>query len=190
MSTGTPVVISRIQNRRGLQADFDNLYPGGQPGSGPNVLQPGEIALCTDTGRVFMGTTVSSANGYFIEIGSGGGGASSAPLVVNLPPASVWTQMLSPIPATPFYSILYSVVNIVTTNPNAPGTLFSKNGEMKITSTTTSATLSDTSTEINSTVHDISFKAELVGGNIMIYYKHDFATPVTFSTTSIIWSAI
>ena len=25
MATGTPVVVSRIQNRRGLQADFDNF---------------------------------------------------------------------------------------------------------------------------------------------------------------------
>ena len=189
MATGTPVVISRIQNRRGLQQDFDNLYPGGQPGSGPSVLQPGEIALCTDTGRVFIGTTVNTLSGYFIELGSGGGGGSS-PLVVSLPPASVWTQMLAPITCTPFHSILYSVVNIVTTDPNAPGTIFSKSGELVITSTTTSATLSDTSTEINSTVHDISFRADLVGGNIMLYYKHDFDTPVTFSTTSIIWSAI
>ena len=68
MATGTPIVVSRIQNRRGLQADFNSLYPSGQPGTGPSVLQPGEIALCTDTGNVYIGTTISGVNGYYIEI--------------------------------------------------------------------------------------------------------------------------
>ena len=72
MSTGTPVVISRIQNRRGLQADFDALYPAGQPGTGPDVLQPGELALCTDTGNVYIGTIDSNIPGYYILIGSSG----------------------------------------------------------------------------------------------------------------------
>lgn len=63
-----PVVVSRIQSRRGTQAQFDALYPLGYSGIGgygslpgfnstnyPNVLMPGELALCTDTRRVFLG---------------------------------------------------------------------------------------------------------------------------------------
>ena len=66
MSTGTPVVVSRIQNRRGTQAQFDALYPEGQPGFGPDILQPGEIALITDPpGKVYIG----SLNGTYFEIG-------------------------------------------------------------------------------------------------------------------------
>lgn len=68
MTTGTPVVVSRIQNRRGTQADFDNLYPPGYTGTGgaigPDILQPGELALCTDTRRVFIG----NINGEYIEL--------------------------------------------------------------------------------------------------------------------------
>lgn len=81
----SPVVISRIQNRRGTQAQFDNLYPPGYTGVGgfgsivgfnitnyPNVLSAGEIALCTDTRRTFIG----NLNGEYIELGAGGGGGS------------------------------------------------------------------------------------------------------------------
>ena len=114
MSTGTPVVVSRIQNRRGFQTDFNNLYPSGQPGTGPNVLQPGELALCTDTGRVFMGTVVNGINGYYIELTAGGGGSlppgalELTPVVVSLPPAATWTSMLTPFTPTPFFTMLNS----------------------------------------------------------------------------------
>jgi hypothetical protein len=72
-----PVVVSRIQNRRGLQTQFDELYPPGYLGVGgygsivnftpenfPNVLLPGEIVLCTDTRKVFIG----NVNGEYLQL--------------------------------------------------------------------------------------------------------------------------
>jgi len=192
MTTGTPVVVSRIQNRRGTQAQFDALYPSGQPGTGANILQPGEIALITDPpGKVYIG----SLNGTYFEIGSGGSAPTSSnltmsPLVVSLAPASVWTEMLTPITATPFFSLFYSIVDTVTSNPNNVGTNFSKNGELQITSTSTAATLLDTGTEINTTTYDINFKVEYFSGSIKFYYMHNFPSALTFSTSSIIWRSI
>lgn len=82
----SPVVITRIQHRRGLQSQFDGLYPPGYDGIGgfysrpgynidayPDVLVSGELALCTDTCRVFLG----NIDGKYTEIaattGSGTG---------------------------------------------------------------------------------------------------------------------
>lgn len=192
MSTGTPVVISRIQNRRGLQADFDALYPAGQPGSGPDVLQPGEIALCTDTGNVYIGTIDSNISGYYIKIApvSSGGPVEFLPSVSVLAPTSTWTQVLAPIDDTPFFTLLYSLTDIVTTDPNAVGINFSKNGELIITSTDTDATLADIGTEINTTLYDINFTVTKSGTTIELLYIHNFPTPITFSTGSIIWAPI
>jgi hypothetical protein len=75
----SPVVVSRIQHRRGLQTQFDELYPLGYVGVGgynapafpdftplnyPNVLLPGEMVLCTDTRRVYMG----NINGEYLQL--------------------------------------------------------------------------------------------------------------------------
>lgn len=81
-----PVTVTRIQNRRGTYSQFLNLYPVGYSGVGgfnsipgytaaayPNVLQPGELALCTDNRKMFMG----NLNGEYIEVGAGTGGGST-----------------------------------------------------------------------------------------------------------------
>jgi hypothetical protein len=166
MSTGTPVVVSRIQNRRGLQVDFDNLYPSGQPGTGTNVLQPGELALCTDTGRVFVGTVnLASEKGYYIELAvtSTSSNISFLPVRVVLPPTGIaWSSIpLLTVAPTPFYSILYSITDVTASGPtpaaaNMVGISFSKNGKLEITAIVEPVvqppfpvTLTDTGTEIN-----------------------------------------
>ena len=217
MAAGTPVVVSRIQNRRGTQAQFNALYPT-YPGSGNDILQPGEIALITDApGRVFIG----NINGTYLELTTSSSSSALAftPLQISLIPSpSTWT----PIPAlihtaTPFLSILYSITDtpqspINTPAPaNAVGTFFSRNGELSITaivdpmsSPPFPVTLSNTGTEINtsavvpnpwappvSVVPDITFKADYnVSGDIQISYMHNFVSNLTFSTSSIIWLSI
>lgn len=75
-----PVVVSRIQHRRGLQEQFNGtnaIYPKDYNGIGgygssvdftpekyPNVLLPGEMVLCTDTRRVYMG----NINGEYLQL--------------------------------------------------------------------------------------------------------------------------
>jgi len=190
MTTGTPVVISRIQNRRGMQVDFDNLYPSGQPGTGPDVLQPGELALCTDTGNMYMGTTVNSVNGYYISVGSSSSAPTLIPLITTLPPSASWANMLTPVTATPFFKVLYSIVDTSTADPNIVGTNFSKNGELAVTSTTNLATLADTGIEVNTTMFDISFQAIRSAGNIQLQYMHNFPAALTFSTSNIVWAPL
>ncbi len=279
MSTGTPVVISRIQNRRGTQAQFDNLYPKeytsdpgatsllavvtvgntdglvvgakpvvingigqfvggttilsidsgtqftvsaepivplsggatvihvnqyhGQGGAvGPNILQPGELALCTDTRRLFMG----NSNGEYIELVTVGEVTNfvAAPLVLILPPNTV-PEVIAPLThdATPFLSLLYGLVDIVTDDPNAVGLNFSKNGVLQITSTSTDATITDVGTDVNTSAlvpnpnpifpdiqPDISFSVAKVGNSIEISYLHNFTVPLTLSTSSIIWAPL
>jgi hypothetical protein len=87
----TPVVVSRIQNRRGLQIEFnglvwsggtgpDSIYPMGYTGiegydgfpdftavNYPNVLLPGELCLCTDSQNIYMG----DLNGTYIIVATG-----------------------------------------------------------------------------------------------------------------------
>lgn len=212
MTTGTPVVVSRIQNRRGTQAQFDALYPT-YPGAGPNVLQPGEIALCTDTGRIFVGTVnLASEKGYYVELSTSSISSSLTflPQTLELPPSpEAWI----PIPelsytATPFYSIMYSVTD-ATAGATTVGTTFSKNGELKITAVSLvspppdSATLVDTGVEINTALPvpnplldpptvtpDISFKADYDGSNIVISYMHNFTVSLTFSTSTIYWASL
>lgn len=214
MTTGTPVVVSRIQNRRGTLAQFQTLYPPGsylgtyptgQPGTGSNILQPGEIALITDApGRVFIGTV----DGYYMELA-----VASGSINLNLMPLQIVLQPTSPvgtwwpIPAlntsgpTPFYSILYSVTDAALPGPSEPalpntvGSSFSKNGELQITAISLLpgyASVTDTGTEINAYLspYDISFRADYVGGIIQISYMHDFPGPLTFSTSSITWASL
>lgn len=197
MTTGTPVVVSRIQNRRGTQAQFDNLYPI-YPGSGPNILQPGEIALCTDTRRIFIG----NLNGEYVELAAGSIGPIEpifTPVQVLLPPSPfVFTPIVEfEYTPTPFLNISYSLTDAVGIVPSVPapptavGLNISKNGELKVTANDYEATLVDSATEMNVTSFDISFKAEYtVSGNIGISYKHNFPIDLTLSTYTIVWSPL
>ena len=93
-------LITRFTNRRGTQAEFDSLYPPGYKGVGgvnlkeyPDVLAQGEIGLCTDTARVFLGTL----NGEYIELDSAGidkvHQLMIRPLSVILPPSSGFARI-------------------------------------------------------------------------------------------------
>jgi len=97
----SPVVSSRIQNRRGTQDQFNGvsgIYPDGYDGVGgygsqpgfditnyPNVLQPGEIALCTDTRRTFVG----NLNGSYVELAAGVGGSGTVTSVAGTAGAGI-----------------------------------------------------------------------------------------------------
>jgi hypothetical protein len=201
----SPVTVSRIQNRRGTQAQFDALYPPGYTGVGPvdinlypNILMPGELALCTDTRRIFLG----NLTGEYVEIASVlGGGILLAPFVMQLLPTVVFPAppIFTPIPAlnylaTPFFTLLYDVTDSLNPDWNTVGTTFSRNGEMKITATVNtgpgSVSLVDTSSDVNTTLFDISFTADYNGPNIEISYSHDFPGSLTFSSSTILWLPI
>lgn len=77
-----PVLSSRIQCRRGTQAQFESLYPPGYDGTTgvdinqwPQILQPGEFALCTDTSRIYVG----NVNGTYAVFTSG---SSMSPAII------------------------------------------------------------------------------------------------------------
>lgn len=208
----TPIVASRMQNRRGTQSQFNALYPPGYNGTGgadisvwPNILLPGEIALCTDTRRVFIG----NLNGEYFEIDPVNAGSLSSivliPLVLTLPPAATFTIIpeLS-YSTTPFFSLLYDITDSSDPNWNLVGTNFSKNGEMKITAVLnfvpapaippfpaiTPVSLLDVGNEINlSSPCNISFMAQynLLATGIDILYMHDFPGSLKFSTGSVHW---
>jgi len=122
------------------------------------------------------------------------------PHVILLPPIGVYTVIPSlEFDPTPFFTLLYDITDATITPPpinwNTVGTNFSRNGEMKITAVVdfvgppASATLTDTSTEVNLTAFDISFIAQYNGTSdkIEILYMHDFVTSLTFSTSTIRW---
>lgn len=214
----SPVVVSRIQNRRGTQAQFNGasgIYPPGYDGVGgfgsipgfnivnfPNVLLPGELALCTDTRRTFLG----NINGEFLELTtSTSTDILLSPMVVQLPPASVFTVItgMSFLP-TPFTKILYDVTDSTTVDWNQIGTNLSRNGQLEVTAVVSftpvpptppfpefgPVTLTDTCTEINRLLpKSISFKAQynISASYIDILYMHDFPGNLTFSTSSIKW---
>lgn len=195
----SPVTVSRIQNRRGTQVQFDALYPPGYTGVGPvdinaypNILMPGELALTTDTRRIFLG----NLTGEYLEIATAAaGGILLGPLVLQLPPVGVFT----PIPeldylATPFFTLLYDVTDSLSPDWNIVGTTFSRIGEMKITAVVDfgpgSVSLTDTSTDVNTTLFDISFSADYSGPNIEISYTHNFPGLLTFSSSTILWLPI
>jgi len=177
-----PDVVS-VPKYDGIWGVSINLYP--------NILMPGELALCTDSRRVFVGNT----GGQFIELEvAGGTGIELAPLVLQLPPVLVPTAIADlEIDPTPFFTFLYSITDSLNPDWNTVGTSFSKNGDLNITSLVDtgpgSATLTDTGTEINLTVYDISFSAEynIPSDKIEIRYIHDFPTSLTFSTSTIRW---
>ena len=211
-----PVVVSRIQNRRGTQAEFDgdiytpggpnSVYPKGYDGVGgyienggtypnftavnyPNVLLAGELAFCTNSSRIFLG----NEHGAYVEIPIVlGTGIFLPPLMLTLVPAVSFTYIpeLDYI-QTPFFTILYDLTDSLSPDWNSPGTNFSKNGELKITAISSDATLTDIGTEINLTPvpSDISFQAVYNNPNIEIWYKHNFPGNLTFSTSTISWVA-
>jgi hypothetical protein len=206
----TPVVVTRIQNRRGTQAQFDALYPPGYTGIGgfgslpgftlanfPGVLVSGELALVTDTRRMFMG----NINGEYIELDSATSlnSIDLLPIVITLPPAAVFTVIPSlTYAATPFTKILYDITDSVNPDWNIVGTDFSRNGQLEITAVdyflpvwpNEPVTLTDTGTEINLvSPNQISFIAQydLTQTLIEILYMHDFAGSLTFSSASIKW---
>jgi len=131
----SPVVVSRIQNRRGTQAQFNALYPFGYNGIGgadinlyPNILLQGELALCTDTRRVFIG----NINGEYIELQTVLDGL--PPVMVSLPPVAVFTVIPQlTYPATPFFNIAYDITDVGGPDWDAVGTQYSRNGELQIT---------------------------------------------------------
>lgn len=203
-----PVVVSRLQNRRGTQDQFDSLYPPGYTGTGgvsivdyPEILLPGEIALCTDSRRVFMG----NINGEYVELSLGSGGndntISLLPITILLPPAATFTVIPElTYSSTPFYSLLYGLADAGTTDWDVVGSTFSRNGELLITATETFTPIDnspfppitpvnivDTGTEVNTTSSSISFIAGYSGTDITISYKHNFSSPLTFSTSAIRW---
>lgn len=193
----TPVVVSRIQNRRGTQSQFDSLYTS-YPGVGPNILQPGEIALCTDTHRIFIG----NVNGTYDELGT----ASSndiilEPFVKQLAPAASYTLIPEmTIDPTAFFTYLYSVTNSASLDPGSIGVTFSRNGELKLTSVVNfvpvlplaPVTMTDVSVEINTSAYDISFNAEYnnTQTGIDIKYKHNFPGNLVLAISSIQWADI
>ena len=157
----SPVVVSRIQNRRGTQYQFDgsnympdapnSVYPHGYTGVGgyntilhpnlefpdftptnyPNVLLQGELAFCTDSRRIFLG----NENGEYVEIPIVlGTGIFLPPLVISLPHQAFFTHIteLDYLP-TPFFTLLYDLTDNANIDWNTVGTNFSKNGELKIT---------------------------------------------------------
>jgi len=202
----SPVVVSRIQNRRGLQSQFDALYPPGYNGIGgygsqpgfdatnyPDVLLPGEMALCTDSRKMFIG----NINAEYVELAEANAGALDLPpVVIQLPPVGVFTTIPAlTYQATPFFTLLYDLTDDLSPDQNVPGTDFSRNGTLQITAikyiaAPPAATLTDSGTEINNALPStISFIAEYDGTNtlIEIKYMHDFPGNLTFSSSSIIW---
>lgn len=213
----TPVVVSRIQNRRGTQSQFDTLYPVGYQGIGgygdpswpgfdstnyPNVLMPGELALCTDSRNVFLG----NSNGEYIKLSTiNTSGIQLTPLTISLPPVGVPTVIPELTYAvTNFFTLLYDLTDAPPdipppgTAPGVVGPSFSSNGELKITAIASPpvpplpVTLVDTSVEINlNPSYNIGFSAkydnDLGPSNIQICYQHNFPTPLIFSTSTIQW---
>jgi hypothetical protein len=155
----------------------------------PNVLMPGELALCTDTRNVFLG----NLNGEYLELGqASSSGISITPLVITLPPAATFTVIPSlTFTAVPFTTIWYDAIDGSTPDWDILGMNFSRNGQLQITAITNadSATLIDSSTEINNYTGQLSFEAVYNGTNVQISYINTLtpSTSVTFSTSTIQW---
>ena len=186
------VVISRIQNRRGTQAEFDAL---------PNPkLRPGEIGLVTDTERLFIG----NADGTILEIGiSNTNELLFSPInflliptysSLGAPPSNTWQTIagLSFLP-TNFLNILYSIDQIPIDPTLLTLSTFVKNGTLLITSSLPPfATLTDTATEISEygLGIDIGFRVMYSSDSslIEIQYTHNFPSVLSFNTSTIQWS--
>lgn len=205
---GTHTVISSTSDT----VSFNSTATGAQTVSGtvfgtftdtnyPNVLLPGELALCTDSRRIYMG----NLNGEYVQLAElMMDGIFLGPIEVSLPPTGSFTVIPSlTYQATPFNTLIYSLTDSSSPNWNTVGNTFSKNGTLQITATTnfapipnppfpdiTPVTLTDNGTEINASLpSQISFKAQYDGTftNIEILYMHDFSTNVNFNTSSVMW---
>jgi hypothetical protein len=179
----------------------------------PGVLMPGEIALCTDSRRMFTG----NLNGEYVEIAIADiMGLKLLPLTLSLPPVGIPTVIpeLTYLP-TNFFSLLYDLTDAPPDLPppltlaGAVGPTFARNGEIKITAVVspmnpvppvppypfppvTPVNLVDVSNEINLTpAYDISFSARydnpLAPTHIQIMYQHNFPVDLVFSTSTIQW---
>lgn len=202
MSTSSPVIVSRIQNRRGTQAEFSALYPPGYQGvggaTGNKILQPGEIGLTTDTRRVFIG----NLNGEYIEITGGGGGGSGGinftPVVVSLPTTANFTEIPElTSPASSLFTITYSVTNAADSVAGSAGSSYAREGNLNVISilgdntTAGSATLTDTAQELDpAEVAEISFIAvfEPTDNSVRIKYRHNYPGPLVLTTGTIAWA--
>ena len=155
-----------------------------------------ELALCTDSRRIFLG----NENGEYVEIPIiFSGGLFLPPMTISLATAGSFTYIpeldYSP---TPFFTLLYDLTDdTLMEDWNTVGTNFSKNGELKITAINNEppdASLTDTGTEINLTpLYDISFKAVYNSApipHIEIWYTHNFPGNLTFSTSTISWISL
>ncbi len=228
--SASPVVVSRIQNRRGTQSQFLALYPPGYLGAGgfgdpsfpgfditnyPSVLMPGELALCTDSRRIYMG----NLNGEYIELAEQlVDGLFLGPSTWVLPPVGVFTPITKSITLpnlsvvtitmdyvpTPFFDIIYSITDDPNPDWNTVGVNYARNGSLQITAvqpfaplpptppfpTPTPANLTDSGTEINNLQpSNISFIAQynLANTDIEILYMHDFPVNLTLNTSTIQW---
>lgn len=186
VTSATPTQITFNGTATGAITVPGQMYPTYNSTLFPNVLLPGELALCTDSRRVFVG----NLNGGFVEMSLELpiNDLQLLPIVLTLPAnAPSWTSVIS-FPATPFFSLLYDLTDNLDPNWNAIGTDYTKNGKLEITTSTTLAILSDSGTDINNSLPaDISFKADLVGPNVEISYTHDFPYSLTFSSGSVHW---
>ncbi len=164
----------------------------------PNVLLEGEVALCTDSKRMFMG----SANGEYIEIAAAfTDGIALSPLTLTLLP----TPTPAPVPqlsyfASPFFTILYSLTDSASPDWGQVGTDYSKNGVLKITATEdftpvvnapypdiTPVNIIDEGIEVSRLSGSVSFFATYSGTNIEVSYINTYPVPLTFSSSTISW---
>jgi hypothetical protein len=185
-----PVLFSRIQNRRGTQNDFNTLYIGVDPilgSTNPALLQPGELAVVTDSENVYIGTIPL---GTYFKITSASG---FIPLQIVLAPVASYTTIPA-LTTTTLLSLLNIDYSVADTDLSTikTGITFSRNGELQVTSITTgaAATLTDNSTELNSTAYALSFIAIQSGSTLEIQYKHNFTGNLYFNTVTQVWAAI
>lgn len=163
------------------------LYTTYNPTVYPNILLPGELALCTDSRKLFVG----NVNGGYVQLAIAlpDDDLSLKPYIVPLPGNS--TGDIIAIPNVPFYTVIYDVTDSTDlVNWDLPGTKFSRNGRLEITATTTTATLSDSGTEVStlSPTGDINFNATVSGSDIIISYTNTFAESLLISASAIHWS--
>jgi hypothetical protein len=177
--TNPQVVISRIQNRRGTQSEFDAL-------PSPK-LAPGEIGMTTDTQRVFIG----NADGSYLEftIQESFNQLLFTPLIIPLPISGTFI----PVPGLEFIAggllnIIYTVSD--TASPSVPVS-YSKSGTMTVTCTTTQTDLVDSGIEIDDypSGSSLTFSSQYASDNIsvQILYSHNYPVPLTLSTSTIQW---
>ena len=190
-------LVTRFTSRRGTQAEFDALYPPGYTGTGgvdlklyPKVLAQGEMGVCLDTSRVFLG----ALNGEYIELDSSSDVQQLMvrPATVILPPSSGFARLphLDSI-YSPFLLIKYSITDNIGAEWTAPGVRYTKSGTLRITASNGEyPTAVDTGNEISYDYSkDVYFtvKTDTAKNNIYVYYRHNFPWPLRLSTAVVSW---